>query len=132
MGKSHAGFSDDLQAIQGEVEADVGTILEIARRTKDSNEPGPAAYEKVQVSARPKNQPSDPPRPRKPLQPSAEPQPQLLQNVTTRLSHQTNILLTEASLRQRLNKSTPATRQDIIEAAVQAWLHQHGYHKSVT
>ena len=42
-----------------------------------------------------------------------------LENVTTRLRHDTNERLTEAALHQKLKKVRPNTRQDIIEAALQ-------------
>lgn len=51
----------------------------------------------------------------------------VLENVTTRLRRETNELLTEAALRQRLKKTTPATRQDIIETALGDWFRKHGY-----
>lgn len=50
-----------------------------------------------------------------------------LENVTTRLRRETNELLTEAALRQRLKKETPATRQDIVEEALQDWFRKHSY-----
>lgn len=53
----------------------------------------------------------------------------ILENVTTRLSRTTNELLTEATLRQRLKKAVPATRQDIIEEALGDWLKRHGYRR---
>ena len=51
----------------------------------------------------------------------------ILENVTTRLRRNTNALLTEAALRQKLKKVVPATRQDIIEAALQDWFRRHNY-----
>lgn len=50
-----------------------------------------------------------------------------LVNVTTRLTHAVNQLLTEASLRQRLKRTQPASRQDIIEEAIRVWLIDQGY-----
>lgn len=50
-----------------------------------------------------------------------------LENVTTRLTRDTSLRLTEAALRQKLAKSKPDTRQDIIEAAVRGWLQDHAY-----
>lgn len=50
-----------------------------------------------------------------------------LENVTTRLRRKTIELLTEANLRQQLKKESPATRQDIIEAALGDWFRKHGY-----
>jgi hypothetical protein len=51
----------------------------------------------------------------------------VLENVTTRLSRQTNELLTEAALRQKLKKESPSTRQDVIEVALQEWFRKNGY-----
>ena len=47
--------------------------------------------------------------------------------MTTRLTRRTNELLTEASLRQKLNKLKPDSRQDIIECAILEWLRRHGF-----
>lgn len=50
-----------------------------------------------------------------------------MENVTTRLSRETNERLTEAALRQKLKKLEPDTRQGIIEAAVREWLKREHY-----
>lgn len=54
-----------------------------------------------------------------------------LQNVTTRLTPETNELLTRAALQQQLKKVQPATRQDIIEEALGEWLKRRGYSQPV-
>jgi hypothetical protein len=54
----------------------------------------------------------------------------VLQNVTTRLRRDTNELLTEAALRQKLKKTGPDSRQDIIEAALHLWFREEGYAKA--
>lgn len=51
----------------------------------------------------------------------------VLENVTTRLIRETNELLTEAALRQKLKKEHPSTRQEIVEAALQDWFRKHSY-----
>jgi hypothetical protein len=51
----------------------------------------------------------------------------VLENVTTRLRRDTNELLTEAALRQKLKKEDPSTRQDIIEEALQDWFQRQAY-----
>lgn len=58
---------------------------------------------------------------------SLTPEPAVLVNVTTRLSRETNELLTEASLHQRLKRVTPNTRQDVIEVALREWYERNGY-----
>jgi hypothetical protein len=50
-----------------------------------------------------------------------------LVNITTRLPVDLNELLTEAALRQRLKRITPATRQGILQVALHDWLHKNGY-----
>lgn len=123
MAKSRQAFSGELREIQGEVDSHVTTILDLARQ----NEKPP----RVAV-ATPEN-----PAEKLAIRPDvavreshklAEGEPRrLLLNVTTRLTSDTNERLTEAALRQRLKKVTPATRQEIIEQAVQEWLTRHGY-----
>ena len=51
----------------------------------------------------------------------------VLENVTTRLPRDVNEFLTEAALRQRLKKSKPDTRQEIIEQALRQWFFAEGY-----
>jgi hypothetical protein len=132
MDKTRPGFRADLQAIAGEVEADVGTILELAKQPRTA-EPPPATSTKVAQPSK-KTQPVTHRANRRPVAtPVHSPQlgercpPPVLRNITTRLSYETNLLLTEAALRQRLKKAVPATRQDIIEEAVQEWLRHHRY-----
>jgi hypothetical protein len=130
MDKKRPSFAEDIQTIQGQVEADIGTILELAkhqRPTQSANESGPA---QVTPNAKYRRHREAQVRRGRQLHATEEPARPLLQNVTTRLSHETNSQLTEAALRQRLNKATPATRQDIIEEAVQDWLRHHGYNRS--
>ena len=58
---------------------------------------------------------------------SIAPESVVLVNVTTRLSRETNELLTEASLRQRLKRVKPNTRQEVIEVALKEWCERNGY-----
>lgn len=124
MAKQRPAFSEDLRAIHNEVENDVGVILDLAKQAKAGDVTSPARTAEVgppQARIRRTNRSSK-------AQPTIVPdQPSLVQNVTTRLSQRTNELLTEAALRQRLKKTTPASRQDIIEQAVSQWLKLHGY-----
>jgi hypothetical protein len=129
------GFAADLQSIQADVSHDVGAILRIAKEQKTAAPvveiPQPIAPPEPQ-SKTPRGEISrrvsaarSAPRPT----PSGQPGPPSrgLENVTTRLSPETNSLLTEAALRQRLKNERPATRQDIIETAVREWLERQGY-----
>lgn len=127
MDKARPNFTDDLNAIQGEVAADVGTILELAKQSRIKDYP-PTSAEPSQPreNRRPRQ---SPPRRQAAPQPVPEQTPRVLENVTTRLSRETNALLTEAALHQRLKKVTPATRQDILETAVREWLRREGYLK---
>lgn len=127
MDKARPSFSDDLRAIQGEVEADVGTILEIAKRERGSRPLGPESNQSFTADKPAADRRSHRTRKQAPAQRPEQSDPPVLQNVTTRLSRETNLLLTEAALRQRLKRVTPATRQDIIEAALLLWLRETGY-----
>ena len=135
MAKNTSSFTDDLQTIRGEVAAEVGTILQIAKKQQ-------AASQVQQVKSGDETRGESPvtkPLPEKSAVRPTSPQRKELAasrvsaertslcNVTTRLSHPTNELLTAAALRQRLEKQTPATRQDIIEEALCQWLQRHGY-----
>lgn len=126
MDKRRPSFSDDLRAIQGEVEADVGTILEIAKR-EGARPLGPESNQFFTGDKPAAGRRSHRTRKQTHAQRPERSDPPVLQNVTTRLSQETNMLLTEAALRQRLKRVTPATRQDIIEAALLQWLRKTGY-----
>jgi hypothetical protein len=54
---------------------------------------------------------------------------QVLVPVTIRLQHRTSEALRRAYLQQRLNRAKPDTQQDIVEAAVTAWLADNGFFK---
>ena len=56
----------------------------------------------------------------------------ILENVTTRLTRETNQLLTEAALRQKMVKQKPDTRQDIVNEALEEWLERRGYKCTTT
>jgi hypothetical protein len=132
---SRSDFASDLAAVQSEVADDVGGILDAVRATKASKTPrrdqahAPLAEPSQEPQASMIPERAKPERQRRtrsnsPLEPAPRP---VLENVTTRLHRETNELLTEASLHQRLKKLTPGSRQDIIEFAVQEWLHANGY-----
>lgn len=135
-------FGKDLVSLTANVEAEVGDVLDALRQKKSTpprivrerqvnaavehsdaksasaetpTENGATASERRMRSAR-----------RSRLRPVIE-RDEILENVTTRLPRATNELLTEAALRQRLKKELPATRQDIVEAALTDWFRKHGY-----
>jgi hypothetical protein len=134
-------FGNDLAALNENVTAAVGDVLKALqqkRATKTTAVSKKADEKDVQPSApvesvygaelaiaapSPRRQRMSS---RSRLTPSVE-RDEPLENVTTRLRQKTNELLTEAALRQRLKKEMPATRQDIIEAALGDWFRKHGY-----
>ena len=131
-------FSDDLADVTDKVSSDVDAILKLVRQTEgregDSthHSPQPEKSDPTPPAAA-KSPPPKPPKPRS-AQTRVMTGPTLteqvvLENVTTRLRRETNELLTEVALRQKLKKIEPATRQDIIEAALQEWFRRNGYSK---
>ena len=133
-------FSNDLAVVSETVKTDVDAIIKLVRQ-KDAREgdsrllpissdhttdPGPA---NETHATQPKPSRHRPSRVRTIGAPSLE-QQVILENVTTRLRRETNERLTEVALRQKLKKEDPATRQDIIEAALQEWFQRHGYTSS--
>lgn len=122
MVKGRPDFANDLQGIQDDVVKDVGNILELAQAARRDSSAEPAVPDNIKHDA-----PSRSRKKSNPIRASIEDQPLTLMNVTTRLSHQTNELLTEAALRQRLKKVSPASRQDIMEVAIQEWCQRNGY-----
>jgi hypothetical protein len=136
-------MADELQTLSATVENDVGRYVQLLRH--DARTAAPRSPRSVKVTAtnlpqtlevrepavgEPPDVPTRESRPRSEprLRPKAQlAQPVILENVTTRLRRETNELLTEAALRQRLKKETPATRQDIVEEALQEWFRKRGY-----
>jgi hypothetical protein len=137
-------FGADLASLTGGVESEVGDLLEVLQNKKRARikpasttggnhmttdtqtlEAGPQA-----AASEPAPQPSlEAPRKRsasRNREPIYRDEP-VLKNVTTRLRRETNELLSESALRQQLKKETPATRQDILEEALQDWFKRHGY-----
>lgn len=130
MHKKRPDFADDLSGIQKDVANDVGKILEIANSTRhepdrvgsiDPSGPPPIVQRQTHTKKRlGVNRTLVAPK-------SIATHRATLVNVTTRLTHDTNELLTEAALRQRLKKTSPATRQDIIQRAIDEWLAANEY-----
>ena len=134
-------FSADLAAVSKTVKTDVDTIIKLVRQkdarggdssteaTQPDENVGSRFNERATTSS---NEPPSQMNRRKPAKlrttnESLLTEQVVLENVTTRLRRDTNELLTEAALRQKLKKEVPATRQDIIEAALQDWFRRHGY-----
>ena len=110
MDNERSSFSDDLESIQTAVEADVGTILKLAKR---QNELDPQGLPRIKKSNSPTKRAVRPvlARTKSRRLVTTEPQPKLLQNVATRLSLETNSLLTEAASRPCLNNPSRHSRR---------------------
>jgi hypothetical protein len=140
-------FGNDLAALNDNVTAAVDDVLQVLQQKRTANrsiagntnqdaaakhETNGASLVVEAVTAQPAAA-SSPRRQRSisrsRLTPTVE-HDEPLENVTTRLRQKTNELLTEAALRQRLKKESPATRQDIVEAALGDWFRKHGYSRS--
>jgi hypothetical protein len=135
----NANFAGELETISTAVERDVGRVITLLRDEQASDADvgvGSAGASHSPQDSRNGDRLSDAesslpaeraaPRTRSRTKVVAEEQV-ILENVTTRLSRETNELLTEAALRQKLAKQTPDTRQDIIETAVRHWLKTNRY-----
>lgn len=129
-------FASDLSVMTASVDAEVGDVLRAISQQKRKLEVkvvDVAAAENVIANA--VETPvlaSPPPRTnqksrRRPTLALDDEDEVVLENVTTRLRRETNALLTEAALRQRLKKTNPATRQDIVEVALREWFKKEGY-----
>lgn len=132
-------FGTDLAALQDSVSAEVGDVLHALQQKRSSPRSACVSKEEpvashlaatTSVEPAPATGATSPrrsrPASRSRLASQVE-REEPLENVTTRLRQRTNELLTEAALRQRLKKETPATRQDIVEAALGDWFRKHGY-----
>lgn len=130
-------FGNDLAALNDNVNAAVGDVLQALQQKRTPQQPAAKAEEQpTEAGKETPASPAEPPPASAPrrqrnssrtrLTPTIE-RDEPLENVTTRLRQKTNELLTEAGLRQRLKKESPSTRQDIIEAALDDWFRRHGY-----
>lgn len=137
-------FGNDVATLNENVTAAVGDVLQVLQEKRSVSRPAimkesdarpaeptantenPSALEASPVSNPPRRQRS---ATRSRLATTIE-QDEPLENITTRLRQKTNELLTEAALRQRLKKESPATRQSIVEAALTDWFRKHGYSRN--
>lgn len=129
-----SNFAGELAAISATVEKDVGRVVSLLREEPrgvgDDAEPTRSPESKVsqQSAGAPHDEVDAHSRPVPGTRVKYMNDGQVvLENVTTRLTRETNQLLTEAALRQKLAKRKPDTRQDITEEAVRDWLTRLGY-----
>lgn len=137
-------FGAELENLTGGVESEVGDLLEVLQNKKRARSKAAStnggnrmtsdsqALESEAPSTNPEQAPQAPAEPPRRRQASRTREPiyrdePVLKNVTTRLRRETNELLTESALRQQLKKESPATRQEILEEALQDWFKRHGY-----
>jgi hypothetical protein len=135
-------FGNDLAALNKNVSAEVGDVLQALQEKRTGNRPAivkkenDPATEPVESTADAAVTPDRGPVTNLPRRPRSASRSRLVpkvdreeaqKNVTTKLSLRTDELLTEAALRQRLKKEYPATRQAIVEVALQDWFRKNGY-----
>lgn len=135
-------FADDLGAISANVEQEVGRYVRLLRHETTTGARSPETKQGTKKDAPQEMKSGDfaadedaatPPAetrlrtPGKPRHKIPLAEQIILENVTTRLHRETNERLTEAALRQKLKKQTPATRQDIVEEALREWFRKQGY-----
>lgn len=118
-------FSEDLVAVRDQVATELDGILAVVN---DQRRPSAKLVAKPipPTDATEKQIPPEPPAPlpKRSSRPVADPTPEpaIWENVTTRLTRETNRRLTEAALKQRLRQAKPDSRQGIIEEALRNWL----------
>jgi len=133
-------FANDIQAVATNVATDIGAIMKLVR--EEQSRPGSPSEPSVEPSSSKPSVATEVASPApdiekaktakartrlgqaKAVSPAA---PVLREKVTLQLSPETNERLTEAALRQKLNKEAPDTRQDIVEVALREWYERHGY-----
>lgn len=141
MDRKRTDFAEDLGSLADDAKADVGDMLQVLRERRN-----PTYRRNTSLEAEPSETNVAKHAPEMEYSQSTEVTRRAstggsrikvladvvvpLENVTTRLRVDTNALLTEAALRQKLAKRTPDTRQDIIEAALQLWFRTEGYGKA--
>lgn len=125
MDERRNDFRDDLHQLQEDIKVD--DILDALQQQKQASQSSASLQESTKtsrgrkaktthVAALPVRAKSEAPTPRAGLQ-----------NVTTRLTPETNEILRRAALQQQLKKHSPSTRQEIIEESIREWAHRRGY-----
>lgn len=136
------GFTDDLKAINANVEHEVGRYVKLLRRESTPETTSPSTTtprrtdtdREMKVAETADSEPVGTPA----AESRARTAPRLRQktvieekvireNVSLRIRPETNELLTEVALRQKLKKELPDTRQDIADEALRDWYRKHGY-----
>jgi len=135
-------FATDLSALSTNVDKDVGRFVKLLRGDRrihsessesmnktDASLPASVEARETPVGDPASAAPSEH-RSRPPARKRQKPQPDELlnlQKITTEIPRETDELLTEATLRQKLKKLKPDTRKDIHNEALQDWFRKHGY-----
>lgn len=123
-------FATELVTLKNDIADDVGGILKVVQERKAPRAPKGDSSNDEQVTTKQAGDETSAPRQRRPSPRPRPDEPMIMENVTTRLSRETNERLTEAALRQKLKKVGPDTRQGIIEAACREWLQRERYWQS--
>jgi hypothetical protein len=120
-------FANELVSLKNDIADDVGGILKVVQERKAPKLTKGDSSADERATTKPAGEEATPPRPRRPQPKQTPDEPMIMDNVTTRLSRETNERLTEAALHQKLKKIQPDTRQGIIEVAVREWLKRERY-----
>lgn len=137
-------FGKDLAVVSEEVTAGVDDVLQALRQKRavrqrvvelkvGGDKPEREEHEIVAPSSDSSDAAPSQDRPRRPRttartrNASAQEDHVAIINVTTRLPRDTVELLEQASLRQKLQKFRPDTREGIHNEALQDWFRKHGY-----
>ena len=140
-------FENDLAALNDNVTTAVDDVLQVLQQKRSTKQP--VASRKIEASPADSAPSTNADAAIKPKQPATSGSPNTsprrqrlssrsqltvtvdedepLKNVTTRLRRSTDEFLTEVTLRQRLKKASPDSRQAIMEEAVNDWFRKHGY-----
>jgi len=124
MDDDRGDFLDDLKDVKDSM--NVSAVLEVINNKAERAKPPPATREPQRRSTESKAS-SKPTQIATRSKDSAELTRPGLQNITTRLSPDTTLLLKRMVLQQQLKNHKPDTRQDIIEVALREWARRHGY-----
>ncbi len=120
-------FASELVSLQNDIADDVGGILKVVQERKAPNATRGDSSKSEQATTQQAGDETTPSRHRRPTPKPKHDEQTILENVTTRLSRETNERLTEAALHQKLKKVEPDTRQGIIEVACREWLKRQQY-----
>lgn len=126
-----ADFSKELAAVKSTAEQEVASLLRLVDQSRATTSGNSSSIQpKVEVRHHLRQRENESRQSEVPVRRQTDRERSdgtILENVTTRLTRETNELLTEAALRQKLAKRLPDTRQEIIEIAVNEWFIKNGY-----